>query len=156
MPQKFKIKLQGRGPGRAWTSLPIPFDVKKVFGSKARVPVKGTANGFAFRNFLMPEGNGKHCMMFNKILQAGAKAKAGDTVTVVIEVDGAPHTVTIPPGLKKAFTELLECKMAFSRFSYTHQKDFVNWITEAKRPETRAKRIERCLQLLDAGKRLRD
>jgi hypothetical protein len=156
MPQKFKIKLQGRGPGRAWTSLPIPFDVEKVFGSKARVPVKGTANGFAFRNFLMPEGNGKHCMMFNKALQAGAKARVGDTVTVVLDLDTAPHTVAIPSDLKKAFSELSECKRAFFRLSYTHQKDFVRWITEAKRPETRAKRIERCLELLEAGKRLRD
>ena len=156
MRKAFKVKLQGRGPGRAWTSLPIPFDVRKAFGSKARVPVKGTVNGFAFRNFLMPEGNGKHCMMFNKALQAGANARAGDTVAVVLEVDTAPRTVTIPPDLKKAFTELPECKAAFFRFAYTNQKDFVNWITEAKRPETRAKRVEKCLELLRARKRLRD
>jgi hypothetical protein len=57
--------------------------VQKAFGTKARVPVVGTINGFSFRNSLMPEGNGTHSMIANKELQKGAKATAGDTVVAV-------------------------------------------------------------------------
>lgn len=74
--------MTSKGPGGAWTFLPIPFDVQQVFGSKARVPVSGTINGFPFRNSLMPEGDGTHSMMVSKELQSGAKAVAGEKVHV--------------------------------------------------------------------------
>jgi hypothetical protein len=80
----FSAKLIARGPRGAWTFLPIPFSVEQEWGTKPRVPVYGTLNGFAFRNSLMPEGDGTHSMMVGKELQAGAKAKSGDTVKVVI------------------------------------------------------------------------
>lgn|GEM_PF-6654838 len=78
MKQTLKAKLQAKGPEDAWVHLPIPFDVTAVFGSKARVPVIGTINGFAFRNSLMPEGGSPHYMMINKDIRAGAKVGAGD------------------------------------------------------------------------------
>src|SRR5438067_1313986 len=85
--QKFRVKLFGvRGMESA--GLKPPFDVPEVFGTKARVPVKGTINGFAFRSSLMNMGSG-HCMVVNEALRAGAKCKAGDTVTVVMERDDA-------------------------------------------------------------------
>ena len=74
--KRFKGRLIPRGPGGAWTFLAIPFSVEEAFGSRARVAVSGTLNGFAFRNSLMPEGDGTHSMMVNKALQAGAKAAA--------------------------------------------------------------------------------
>ncbi|TRZ56589.1 MAG: DUF1905 domain-containing protein [Rhodocyclaceae bacterium] len=80
MKQRFDAELVGRGPKGAWTFLPIPFNVQAVFGSKAGVPVAGTLNGFAFRNSLLPNGDGTHSMAVNKELQAWANAKAGDTV----------------------------------------------------------------------------
>lgn len=80
MRQEFEAKLMSKGPGGAWTYLPIPFDVREVFGTKSRVAVAGTMNGFAFRNSLMPEGDGTHSMMVGKELQTGAGARAGDSV----------------------------------------------------------------------------
>jgi hypothetical protein len=59
---EFEGKLIARGPGGAWTFLPIPFGVEQPFGTKARVPVSGTINKFAFRNSLLPEGDGTHSM----------------------------------------------------------------------------------------------
>ena len=70
MQQRFKAKLTSRGPGGAWTFLPIPFDVEKAFGSKARVSVAGTMNGCAFQNSLLPQGDGTHQMAVSKDLQA--------------------------------------------------------------------------------------
>ena len=104
MPQKFKAELIGRGPGGAWVFLPIPFNVEKVFGTKARVAVKGTMNGFPFRNSLMPEGDGTHSMMVSKELRKGAQAEIGDTVKVEMELDTAARVVAVPADLKSAFS----------------------------------------------------
>lgn len=58
----FKTRLTARGPGDAWTFLEMPFSVEKEFGTKARVAVVGTMNGFAFQNSLMPNNDGTHSM----------------------------------------------------------------------------------------------
>jgi hypothetical protein len=72
--KKFEGLLTARGPKGAWTYMPIPFSVEEVFGKRSRVPVSGTINGFAFRNSLMPNGDGTHLMTISKDLMEGAKA----------------------------------------------------------------------------------
>ncbi|MBV8279548.1 MAG: DUF1905 domain-containing protein [Verrucomicrobia bacterium] len=153
MKQKFEAKRIARGPGNAWTFLPIPFDVQKAFGSKARVPVVGTINGFPFRNSLMPEGDGTHAMMVNKELQKGAKAIAGDTVAVVIGLDKTPRSVPIPDDLKFLLAEHKPAETAFTGLAYSHKKTFLDWIDSAKKPETRSKRLLETIEMLAAGKR---
>ena len=105
--QKFKVKLTGEGPGKAWAMLIPPFSVEKTWGMKARVPVKGTLNGFAFRSSLFPMGNGKHCIMVNKHMREGAGAGQGDTVSVMLEVDTEPRVVKVPQALMEVLLELL-------------------------------------------------
>jgi hypothetical protein len=153
MKQKFETKLLGKGPGNAWTFLAIPFDVQKAFGSKARVPVVGTINGFPFRNSLMPAGDGSHSMMVNKELQKGAKAAAGDTVAVVIELDKMPRSVTVPEDLKLILAKHKPAETAFAKLAYSHKKAFLDWIDSAKRPETRVKRLNETIDMLETGKR---
>src|ERR1017187_2130002 len=82
MQKKFKAKAEPAGPGGAWCFLAIPFDVAELWGSRGRVRVKGTINGFPFRTNIQPS-EGRHLLTFNKQLQAGAKAKPGDMVAVV-------------------------------------------------------------------------
>jgi Bacteriocin-protection, YdeI or OmpD-Associated/Domain of unknown function (DUF1905) len=151
--QKFEARLQGKGPGNAWTFLAIPFDVQKAFGSKARVPVMGSINGFPFRNSLIPEGDGTHSMMVNKELQKGARATAGDTVAVVIEFDETPRTVAMPEDLKALLAKHQSAEAAFTKLAYSHKKEFLDWITSAKKPETRVKRLEKTIEMLAEGKR---
>lgn len=153
MKKTFQAKLVGRGPGGAWTFLPVPFNVEKVFGSKARVAVKGTMNGFPFRNSLMPEGNGTHSMMVNKALQSGATAKAGDTVKVVMEPDTAPRTVAVPPDLKRALAGNKRALAFFGGLAYSHKKAYVDWISGAKQKETRVRRIRKAIPMLAQGKK---
>lgn len=83
-PKRFKAKLQSIGPGGGWTRMEIPFDTEATFGSRARIAVRGTMNGFAFRTSILPNGDGTHHMMLNKGLLAGAKATAGGSVDVVL------------------------------------------------------------------------
>src|SRR6202051_2682063 len=88
---RFKVRLEGRkGSSVAW--LNAPFDVPETFGTRARVAVRGTINGFPFRLSLMPMG-GCHGMAVNQAMRDGAKARAGDLVDVVMQRDEEQRTV---------------------------------------------------------------
>jgi hypothetical protein len=135
------------------TGIAVPFDVQKVFGTRARVPVRGTINGFPYRSSIFPMGGGCHRMVVNKNVRAGAKAKAGDTVSIVMERDEEPRVVTPPPALARALKASKEAKATWEKLSYTHQKEHALAIEEAKKPKTRARRIEKIIAQLIAGKK---
>ena len=118
-----------------------------MFGTRARVPVAGTINGFPFRNSLSPMG-GKHIMSVNKELQAGAKAKPGDIAHLVMQRDDKPRTVAIPPALKKVLAAKPVARVAFDRLSYSHRKEYADWITGAKQEETVKRRLKQVIPML--------
>ena len=60
--------------------------------------------------------------------------------------------LTVPPDFNAALNKNKKARAAFDNFSYSHRKEYLQWITEAKRPETRAKRIKTTLQWLATGK----
>jgi len=150
-PKKFKVKLQSHEGMESATLYP-PFDVVEVFQRKGRVPVKGTINGFPFRSSLMNMGEG-HMMVVNAQLRAGAKCKAGDTVSVVIELDEDKRTVEVPAYLKKMIDRDPKAREFWPTLSFTHQKEYVGEIEGAKRPETREKRITAMMDALRKGQR---
>lgn len=150
-PKKFKVKLQSHA-GMESATLKPPFDVVDVFQRKGRVPVKGTINGFPFRSSLMNMGEG-HMMVVNAELRAGAKCKAGDTVSVVIELDEDKRTVEVPAYLKKMIDRDAKAKEFWPKLSFTHQKEYVREIEGAKRQETREKRIVAMRDALRKGLR---
>jgi len=153
--KQFKTRLTSRGPGGAWTFLEVPFSAEKAFGSKARVAVSGTMNGFAFQNSLMPNGDGTHSMMVSKALQEGAKAVAGDLVAVTMAVDTSERMVTIPPELKRTLSKNKAATAAFKSLSYSHRKEFADWVATAKREETRLSRAEKSIAMVIAKKHVR-
>ena len=97
--QRFRVVLEGV-KGTEALAITIPFNVQEVFGTRARVPVKGTINGFAFRSSIFPEGNGVHYMVINKAMREGAKVRAGDRAEFVMERDDAPRIITPPQGFR--------------------------------------------------------
>jgi hypothetical protein len=155
MKQVFEAHLEGRGPSGAWTFLPIPFNVEKVFGSRARVPVAGTINGFPFANSLMPEGDGRHSMMVSKTLREGAAASKGDLVSVIMDLDNAERKAVVPDELKAALRGAPLARRFFDQLSYSRQKEYADWVADAKRPETRSARIKEAISRLLAKKKLR-
>ena len=78
-------------------------------------------------------------------------ASAGNTYDVDVELDTAPRTVDLPPDLAAALAKDPEARSAFDALSYTHRKEYVRWITEAKRDETRQRRLHRSIELLREG-----
>lgn len=153
MPTKrFKVLLEKHETSEA-TGICVPFDVLKVFGTRARVPVRGTINGFPYRSSISPMGGGKHFMAVNKNMRDGAKAKGGEIVSVVMERDEEPRIITPPEDFARALKSNKEAKATWEKLSYTHQKEHALAIEEAKRPETRVRRIEKAIAQLAAGKK---
>jgi hypothetical protein len=139
------------GAGTA-TFVRIPDNVMRVFATRARVPVAGTVNGFAFRGSLMPMG-GAHLLCVNAQMRAGAKTQAGQTATIVLARDTAPRAVEVPDDLAQRFKRAARAGRLFAGLSYTHQKEYVEWITGAKKAETRKSRLDKTIEMLLAGKR---
>jgi hypothetical protein len=143
---KFKTKLIAHSEIDAGAIKP-PFDVVATFGRKGRVPIKGTINGSPYRSSLMNMGEG-HMLGVNAQMRAGARCKAGDVVDVVMELDEDERKVEVPAYLKKIISSDTKIKEAWSKLSFTHQKEHVRAIEDAKKPETREKRIAALLDTL--------
>ncbi len=150
--KRFRVLLE-KHESSAATGIAIPFDVHKVFGSRARVPVSGTINGFPFRSSIFPMGDGHHYMAVNKETRAGAQAKAGDTITVVMQRDDEPRIITPPPDFARALKANKPALAAWDKLSYTYKKEYVQAIEEAKKPETRTRRIEKAIDQLATSKK---
>jgi hypothetical protein len=147
MEKKFKAKAEPAGPGGAWCYLEVPFDVSEIWGTRGRVRVKGTINGFPFRTNIQPM-DGRHLLTFNRQLQAGAKAKPGDTVAVVMERDTEEWTIDPPAELARAFRRSKGAKSLWDKLAYTHRKEFAQWISDAKQEETRERRARKAVSMM--------
>jgi hypothetical protein len=124
----------------------IPFNVKAVFGA-ARPPVRVTLNGYEFQSTLTPYG-GVHYLGVNQKVRAAAQVKIGDRVEVLLVTDEAPRTVKPPADLAQALQAHPAAKARWDSLSYTHRKEHVQAIEEARRPETRARRIAKAIEQL--------
>jgi hypothetical protein len=143
---QFTVQLKAAEQGGVFFTLPKRESAK--FGVRGRVPVTGTIKGYPFRSSIFPMGDGTHYMAVNRAVRAGAGVAAGDRVRVVMETDEATRTVVLPPELDKALSKSKAARARFDKLSYTHRKEHAGWIESAKRPETRARRIEQVLAQL--------
>ena len=131
------------------TGITIPFDVEKTFGAK-RVPVKVTINGATHLSTIVKMG-GKYVVGVPKVFRAAANVNAGDTISVTLEKDTAKRTVEVPKDLAEAIAKA-DVSDVWEKLSYTFQKEYANAVTEAKREETKTKRIEKTIEQLAAKK----
>ena len=129
----------------------VPLDVPAVFG-KARAPVRGTINGQPFRSTVAVYG-GRSYLPVKRALREAAGVEAGDTVVIELEADDQPRTVDPPPALAAALAADPEARAAFDGLSFTHQREYAAWVTEAKREATRGRRVSQTLQMLKDGRR---
>jgi hypothetical protein len=127
----------------------VPFDVKERYG-KARAPVVVRVNGVELRTTVAVYG-GSYYVGFRKEIRERAGIGPGDTVTVEIEVDERPRDVEVPPQLESALDADPEAKAAFDALSFTHRREYAEWIAGAKRDETRDRRVSRAVEMLREG-----
>jgi hypothetical protein len=152
MAKRFRAVLEQSESSTA-TAITIPFDVPKAFGKRGRVAVRGTINGVLFRSSVFKMGDAPYFMVVNRQMRAAAGVSAGQTISVVMERDDEPRTVEVPADLQAALKSRRGAEEAWARLSFTHQKEHVQAITEAKRPETRARRVAKTIEQLSSGKK---
>ncbi len=130
----------------------IPFDVEQTFGKK-RVKVVATIEGIPYRGSLVRMGGECHLLPVLKQIRQQAGKSIGDEVEVTLEEDVVPRVITVPPDMQQALSADPDAQAFFTRLSYTHQKEYVQWIEEAKRLQTRQSRIAKAVEMLKQGKR---
>jgi hypothetical protein len=156
MPKKeFTSKLERFEGSGTWTYADIPFDVEKAFGKKGQVKVKGTVNGVGFLSSLMPHGDGTHFLVVNRPTRDAAKIKEGAKVRIVLEADSEPRVIQAPPDLERALAKNKSAAASWEKLAPSHKKEYVLWITEAKKEETRQRRIEKAVAKIAADAALR-
>jgi hypothetical protein len=129
--------------------LVVPLDAKALWG-EARPPVRGTVNGHALRSRLSVYG-GETVLGLTKAFRAEAGIQVGDTVEVELERDDEPREVDVPPALQAALDADDAARAAFEKLSFTHRREYARWIAEAKREETRERRLGKAVEMLRAG-----
>lgn len=147
-PIEFWAVIEDAGGGGMFVE--VPFDVEATFGKK-RVKVKATIDGVPYRGSLVRMGRPCHMLVVLKEIRDKIGKRPGDQVHVVVEEDKEPRLVEVPGDLRQALDADAEVGRFFEGLSYTHQKEYVNWVIEAKRPETRQNRILKVLDMLRRG-----
>jgi hypothetical protein len=126
--------------------IPLTFDPKEVFG-KVRAPVKVTLNGYTYRSTIAAMG-GPPCIPLRKSNREAAGLRGGETVLVRLDLDTAPRKVIPPPDLVRALKAVPGAWSRWQASSFTHQREHVEAIADAKKPETRARRIDNAVRMV--------
>lgn len=137
----------------SWTFLTLPKTASAKLPSRGMTTVEGTINGFPFRATLEPDGQRSHWLKVSRKLREAAGAVAGDIVTLEIASTGKEPESGVPADLRKALATAPKARAVWSDITPTARRDWIQWITSAKRPETRARRIDQARSMLAAGKR---
>ena len=128
-PQRFTATLEER-----WFVVPV--DARELWG-EARPPVSGTINGHPFRGRLAVYG-GETVLGLTNAYRAEVGIVPGDRIEVVMDRDDAPREVEVPPALQAVLDGDKVARAAYEKLSFTHRREYAQWIAEAKREETRS------------------
>ena len=136
--------------GKTATGIAIPDEVVASLGESKRPAVTITLNGHTYRTTAVRMG-GRFLVPLSAENREAAGVAAGDDVTVDVALDTAPREVELPTDLAAAMDDA--ARTTYDGLSYTHRKEWVRWVEEAKKPETRATRIEKTVAGLREGKK---
>jgi len=120
--------------------IPVSFDPKPVFG-RVRAPVKVTVNGYTYRSTIASMG-GLVGIPLRRSNREAAGLEGGEALEVTLELDAEKREIKAPPDLTKALKAVPSAWERWRELSYSHQREHVEAIEGAKKPETRTRRIE--------------
>jgi hypothetical protein len=144
MAERFESEVEVEG--RTATYFEVPLDVPAIFG-RARPPVRVTIGGHTYRSTIAVYG-GRYFLPLNRQNREAAGVTAGERISVELEADTEGRTVDVPDDLRAALEGDDEARAAFDSLSYSHRKEYAEWVAEAKREETRTRRIAETLERL--------
>ncbi len=142
--ETFEGKITLNDGGGAWVE--VPDDVIAALGGGGRILVQATFDGIAYRGSIASMGG---CMALGilKSIRGELGKGEGDPITVTVERDTAERTIEVPSDLATALDEA-GLRETFDALAYSHRREHVNAINDAKKPETRARRITKALEML--------
>ena len=145
---KFKAKIQAADRGGAYVF--FPYDVEKEFGTKGKVAVNVTFDGVPYKGSLFKYSYPQHILGILKSIREQIGKQPGDTVDLAIWKDEELRTVEIPADFRNRLKKESLLPI-FEKLSYTHRKEYCRWISEAKKEETRLRRLEKAVETLRNG-----
>ncbi|MFG1906325.1 YdeI/OmpD-associated family protein [Kribbella sp. NPDC048928] len=142
--ETFDGRIVVNAGGGAWVE--VPGEVVAALGGGGRIPVLATFDGVAYQGSIASMGG---CMALGvlKSIRAELGKGDGDAVIITVQRDAGPRTVEVPEDLAAALADA-GLREQFDKLSYTHRREHVNAITNAKKPETRRRRITKAMNLL--------
>ncbi|MCC6282807.1 MAG: DUF1905 domain-containing protein [Saprospiraceae bacterium] len=149
---EFEAVLHGH-EGMEALSINFPYDVETLYGTRGQVKVKVTYDGVPYRGSLAKMGHHCHFLLVRKDIRKLIGKNAGDTVWVTVQRDTEERIVEVPDDLALLLAAQPEAQTRYEKLSYTHRKEYVRWITEAKKPETRERRLHQTVEMLLNGKK---
>jgi hypothetical protein len=127
----------------------FPFSVEEVFGTRGMVKVKALFDGKAeYRGIMSNMGTGCHILILTQEVRRKLGKSFGDSVLVELEHDLEKREIVVPEDVQNVLADYPEALAFFEKLSYTHRKEYINWITSAKREETRTKRMVEFIEKL--------
>jgi hypothetical protein len=150
MPQTRRVSFEGtlasmRGGGHA---IAVDPEVVAPIGARHGTRVRGEVAGAPMRSNLA-KMSGTLWLGVHKATFEAAGLSVGDAVRVDLEVDDAPlPTDTVPDDLARALRDDPAAAAAWDRLAPSHRRAHVGAILDAKRPETRARRVASTVEAL--------
>lgn len=132
----------------------FPFSAEEFFGKKGQVKIKAVFDKkIEYRGSLANMGQGCHVLGLTRDVRKSLRKTFGDMVAVELWEDKEERTVDIPEDVVEIFNQNEKAKKLFDKMSYTHRKEYIRWITSAKKPETRENRKVKMIEMILAGKK---
>lgn len=131
----------------------VPFSVHEVYGTRGRVPVQVTFDGYPYQGSIVPMGDGYHALLILKQIRKAIDKTVGDTVQVTLSRDTAERKMEAPADLAALLAEAPKAAAYFAKLAYTHQREYVRWLEGSKRPETRTRRLTEIVEMLGQGRK---
>lgn len=138
----------------SWTFLILPKNASAKLPSRGMTAIEGTINGVPFQSVLEPDGQKSHWLRVDRKLSEAAGADAGDVVALEIAPAAEDTEPTVPADLRKALAAAApKARALWSDITPKARRDWIHWITSAKQPETRVRRVKNACSMLAVGKR---
>jgi hypothetical protein len=144
---RFRATLETNG--RTATGIEVPTSVVDALAAGKRPPVRVTLHEHTYRTTVARMG-GRFLVPVSAEIRRAAGVTAGDELDVGIELDDAPRTVDVPADLAAALAEAPAAAQAWEKLAYTHRKEWARSVEDAKKPETRTRRIAAAVDALRA------
>lgn len=129
----------------------FPYDVEVEFGLKGQVKVQATFDGYPYRGSLVKMGHTCHFLGITQEIRKAIDKEPGEIIHVTIQKDAEPRSVEIPQDWQQMLEVNPQARKFFEQLSFTNRKEYIRWITSAKKVETRTKRLEEALAKLLSG-----